>query len=177
MPRLCTVCSDPSADIINRRLVSGQLLSQVSKEFGVSQPALGRHLRGHVRPVLKAEMRTAQPVDVLDLITRVAAIADDAQQARLDALSAGATAAALRAGDGELRALTTLADRLGVTSQTTFDNLRSAEALTDVVGVIARQHPRVGQLIADRLRDAGEVEFADALAKITPTTERRQLDG
>lgn len=56
MGRVCKVCSDKDRLKIDRALVSGQSVSAVAKQFGVSVHSLYQHRRHHLsRQLLKAQ--------------------------------------------------------------------------------------------------------------------------
>jgi transposase-like protein len=48
MGRACTICSREDRDAIEQRLVSGERVRAVAREFGVGRDALMRHHAGHL---------------------------------------------------------------------------------------------------------------------------------
>ena len=60
MPRRCTVCQHPDRDEIDARLIGGQPLRNIAKQFGVSATALYRHKTGHLPGHLKQAKETSE---------------------------------------------------------------------------------------------------------------------
>src|SRR5690606_12934318 len=132
------------------------------------------HIRAHLAPELREQLRGSQALDVPDLLARVAAVADDARDARTKALDAGNAAIALKAGDSELRALGVLTERLGVDELDVLAQLRDAEMLARAVGSLTRTHPDAVQALAVALERGGAAEMAGALTAVL-RNERKAL--
>jgi hypothetical protein len=120
---------------------------------------------------VKEALRTTEGLSPATLVMRAQEISNSARDIRDDALRAGNDAAALRAGDAELRALVTLADRFGITSDTVARDLHAADDLADAVGQVAIQSSAAGALLADALDDRGHKVFADILRKSISTNK------
>lgn len=108
------------------------------------------------------------------LIDRIFGIADDLARTRERLQSSGHLAGAVRAGDAELRALTTLLDRLGVDHLDTLALLDDGDQLAKAVGQLARSNPDAGRQLADYLDQLGATTLAEPLRAITTTTKEIQ---
>jgi hypothetical protein len=87
MGRHCTVCDHPARGEIDRRLAESKSLRNVSQDFGgVSEAALLRHKRNHMRPKLMRALARRADRDADSL---VAAVLDSIEQTR--AILAGAS--------------------------------------------------------------------------------------
>ncbi|OPX73966.1 MAG: hypothetical protein A4E48_02359 [Methanosaeta sp. PtaU1.Bin060] len=68
MVRACTICGDPQHDEIDRRIIRGDSIAGVSRDFAVSEDALGRHVKAnhHIRDVTaiptSAELATSEDI-------------------------------------------------------------------------------------------------------------------
>ena len=68
MPRVCTVCTNPEREAIDRLLVSGASIRETSALYRVSEDALSRHKQEHLpKQLMKAQEATeiAQADDLL----------------------------------------------------------------------------------------------------------------
>jgi len=63
MGRSCTVCDHLELEEINRRLVSGNSIAGISRDFAVSEDALGRHKESHVPKTLAASPSTEDVIN------------------------------------------------------------------------------------------------------------------
>jgi hypothetical protein len=70
----CSICTDPQVDEINKRVVRGQKLAEISREFAVSEDALRRH-REHVPQALEAAPSAQE-------IAKADSLVDELQRAR-----------------------------------------------------------------------------------------------
>lgn len=61
MGRKCSICEHPQRDEIDKQLLHGDLVSEISLKFGVSDRALYRHAKSHV-PELLAKASRANEV-------------------------------------------------------------------------------------------------------------------
>lgn len=59
MPRVCTVCSHPEREAIERALTRGGVKRQIARLHGLTEHALARHERSHL-PALLAEGEVAR---------------------------------------------------------------------------------------------------------------------
>ncbi|MFC3296434.1 hypothetical protein [Clavibacter michiganensis] len=116
---------------------------------------------------VKEALRTVEGLSPAVVIMRVQEVANSARDLRDEALEKGNIAAALRAGDAELRALTALAERFGISSDTVARDLQAADDVYRAVGSTAAQSAEAGQLLADALEQLGHRVFADTLRAST----------
>lgn len=98
-------------------------------------------------------------------------IIDSARDVRVDAETDARTAIA--AGRAELDALAVLADRLGVRTEETAENVRDALDLLWAIRSVARDNPGAILALADGLEARGQVRWAqqyrDAVASLPDT--------
>jgi hypothetical protein len=145
--------------------VDGERISRISRAFEVYPDAIRRHLYSHVTLEVKEALRTTEGLSPATLVMRAQEIANGARDLRDDALHQNNISAALRAGDAELRALITLAERFGITADTVARDLRAADDLADAVVSTAANAPEAGALLADALEQRGHLVFAENLRK------------
>jgi hypothetical protein len=62
MPRTCTICTHHERDAIDEALVTRKPYRNIAQLYGVSKPALSRHVNEHILPYL-AQARVAQETD------------------------------------------------------------------------------------------------------------------
>ena len=173
--RTSQIVNHPSRLAIEQAVIAGVPIVRIADEFRVSASSIYRHQQRHLGPVLREAMRTIERGSTASLVERIADIAADALTARRAALEAGQTTAAVKAGDHELRALTTLLDRLGIDSTDTLDQLRDGEILARAVGSVSRSHPRVAEALALTLTEMGADEMAESLRAISRNTTREAV--
>lgn len=68
MARVCTICEDPEVQEINRRLIRGDSIAGIAREFAVSEDALGRHKAGHIPATLEASPSTLEIANADNLL-------------------------------------------------------------------------------------------------------------
>ena len=91
MARLCTVCTDPRRDAIDRALTGGQPVRDIARHFApLSRDALHRHLEGHVSPALQRIAARREDGRNITLLERVEAVIDDIAAITTTAREAGA---------------------------------------------------------------------------------------
>lgn len=79
MPRICTICTNPDRQEIDRQLVEGTAFPAIAALFRVSADALGRHKANHI-PAQLVEAQTAEAASQADeLMTKIASLDADAQ--------------------------------------------------------------------------------------------------
>ncbi len=79
MPRICTICTNPDRQEIDRQLVEGAAFPAIAALFRVSTDALGRHKANHI-PAQLVEAQTAEAASQADeLLTKIACLDADAQ--------------------------------------------------------------------------------------------------
>ena len=99
MPRRCSICQHPERDEIDARLIGGQPLRNVAKQFGVSVTALHRHKERH----LPAHLRQAQGAEERLSADRLLADLQALQERALALLTKAEQAGDLRTALGGIR--------------------------------------------------------------------------
>jgi hypothetical protein len=161
--RPCTVCASPHRAAIEGAAIDGERISRISRAFEVYPDSVRRHLYAHVDLKVKEALRTVEGLSPAVVVMRVQEIANSARDLRDAALEKNNIPAALRAGDAELRALVTLADRFGITSDTVARDLQAADDVFNAVGSTAMKSVEAGELLADALDQLGHKVFAETL--------------
>lgn len=156
--RRCVVCSSSERLAIEDELVTGEFsIRGIAGRFGIAPESLRRHVRTHLDLAMHDAMQAVQGVPALDVVTRLMDLADDAHDLRVYAEEKGDNRLLIQAHRAEERVLGILADKLGISKMpgSNLDQLMR-ESLSEAVGVIrvvarvARDHPRVGDLMAER---------------------------
>lgn len=172
--RPCTICASDDRDAVERDLLTGGTFRGVARRYGLSSDSLRRHVRGHVSEALRDDLLDNSGLAGVELASRVMDIIDSARDVRVDSESDGRTAIA--AGRAELEALGILADRLGVRTEETAENVRDALDLLAAIRVVARQHPDVVLVLADGLDARGRTRWAqqyrEAVASLSESTPK-----
>lgn len=79
MPRICTICTNPDRQEIDRQLVEGAAFPAIAALHRVSTDALGRHKANHI-PAQLVEAQTAETASQADeLLARIASLDADAR--------------------------------------------------------------------------------------------------
>ncbi len=142
--RYCSICYNGRRAEIEGALMSGLSVQLISRRFAVSDDSLYRHTSRHLGPEVREALREGNAIRVGDLLRRVMDVADGARAARLDAAAAGNHPAAVRAGDGEMRALSVIFDKFGVDDEGVADLLDQGEALAIAVQRLIKRTPSAG---------------------------------
>lgn len=174
--RACTTCRHPARAAIEEALASGRSsLRGISRRFGIAPESLRRHVHNHLGDAIQEALR-AKPVDevsALGIAERLLAVANSAHAIRTDALADGEHALAIRAGDGEVRALLALADRMGVVAGEALRDLDDAATLATAVARAARLDPDIGESLAAILDSLDRPDLAGVLRGVP--TQREAL--
>ena len=96
LARRCTVCGHAQVQEIDRRLVRGETIAGIARDFAVSEDALKRHFENHTVKTLSASPTTAEMTQADDLLGQVRALQDEAQDILAEARAAGDLRTALR---------------------------------------------------------------------------------
>lgn len=139
--RKCTVCTHPEHDEVDVAILSGSSYQSVADRFGLSKPAVGRHVTAHLSP---AAVALAESDRAPDLVGKVEGLLQDVEDI-LDAAKAagqgGAALAAIREARSTIELLARLSGALrGEGASVTINVATSAEwgrlraALTDALG-------------------------------------------
>ena len=102
MPRRCTVCGHAQAQEIDRRLVRGESIAGIARDFAVSEDALKRHFENHTVKTLSTSPTTAEMTQADDLLSQAKALQTEAQDILGEARAAGDLKTALM-GIGKAR--------------------------------------------------------------------------
>ncbi|CAN5124277.1 hypothetical protein BH11ACT5_BH11ACT5_02640 [soil metagenome] len=116
------------------------------------------------------------PIDVADLLSRAAEVADAARGIRQNAQDAGQPLVALRAGDAELRSLTLLADRFGVDDTTVPALIAWARIVYTSALAVAVTNPEFQAALSAELRRHGEREGAEDLEQLAEQRRAQQRE-
>jgi hypothetical protein len=171
--RPCTICANEHRVRIEESVIGGTSFSRISRDFDIRPDAIRRHMSTHVAPTMRDALLDPEGLAASAIAARVLAIADDARDAR-EACAIGSPAIALRAGDAELRALTYLADRLGVKSDDLVLEAENASAFARAVVVTSRLSPQVGAHITDTLNNHGRLTLARELEQALVTRMKEE---
>lgn len=168
--RSCSICSS-GTDVrrgVDSALMTGSSFRVIAQQFEVSPDAVRRHLLNHVSDDVKSALAESQSIDGTGLVLRISEIADAAKETRQRLTTTGKDRDALRAGDSELRALTTLVMRLGISDSTLLESATQAVELGFSLISLMRTYPELelGALLVEELRDRGSDELADSFATI-----------
>jgi hypothetical protein len=96
MPRPCSICKHPDRDAIDRRLVNGDPLPEITALFRVSDDALTRHKAKHIPPALAKASEAAEVAQADTLLREVKALRAKAYSLLLQAEHAGDLRTALQ---------------------------------------------------------------------------------
>lgn len=168
--RLCTVCQHPEREEVEATLLTGESLRRIAAQFGLAPTSLRRHVDKHLSARLRAQLDDAGGIDGMTLgsaLAKLGEVAADLDTIRLDAMERGDTLNAVRASTAQVRAVATVADRLGLNLDVGRE-LEMFGALALSVRDAVRHDPRIGELIAAGLRRRGEETAAqdvEALAR------------
>ena len=165
LARRCTVCGHAQVQEIDRRLVRGETIAGIARDFAVSEDALKRHFENHTVKTLSASPTTAEMTQADDLLGQVRALQDEAQDILAEARAAGDLKTALM-GIGKAKECLELLfkvegrlqDQQSVQVNVNLDIFHSPEWL------------RVGRMLAEVLRDYPDLR-ATVAAKLGDMAE------
>lgn len=103
MTRVCTVCAHKDVEEINRRVVSGDSIAEISRNFGLSDDALRRHADKHISKFIIASPSAKEATEADILLKKVEEYEGDARRYRDMAEANGDIEMALKAVDRALR--------------------------------------------------------------------------
>jgi hypothetical protein len=159
MPRLCTVCQHPQRHSIDKALVAGGNLREMSALYRVSEDALGRHKAEHLPVTLVKAQAATEVQQALDVLGQLRAINGAAFKVLTDARTAGDGELVLKAIDRVLKQIELQAKLLGELDDRPVVNvLLSPEwlALRGRIVAALRPHPAAFVALAEVLdADAG----------------------
>jgi hypothetical protein len=91
MARICTVCNHSDVEEIDRRLVSGDSIAGIARDFAVSEDSLRRHFDNHVPETLAASPSTKDIINGDNLLDQLQSARDKAIELLDMAIVAGDT--------------------------------------------------------------------------------------
>lgn len=91
MARICTVCNHSDVEEIDRRLVSGDSIAGIARDFAVSEDSLRRHFDNHVPETLAASPSTKDIINGDNLLDQLQSARDKAIELLDMAIAAGDT--------------------------------------------------------------------------------------
>lgn len=167
--RHCVVCRHPDLASIDQALVDQHPITRVAEQFELSRDSVRRHLTWHLRPAIQRAASSTPDTRPLALVERVARIANNARDASHAAYATGNAHLGARLGDAELRALSTLADRFGITHDSVAED--HAEAAKDIRAMTRamRSSRAVAEAMADALEAEGLTDNAAEIRRRIPT--------
>lgn len=158
--RPCNVCRSSDRAAIESALLTGERISRVSSQFKISPDALRRHVVNHAATEFLEALEDSESVNPLTVARWVVEIAEDARSARQQLVAAGDHRNAIKARDGELRALAVLSGRLGIDSERIARDIAQADQLQRAIVTLTRQDPAFGIALADTFAAQGSAELA-----------------
>jgi hypothetical protein len=138
----CAACDHAEAAAINRALVTGTSLSKVSKQYGITGPALSAHRRNHLSPalaVVRTERLAKGATTVMEEVTALVAHMKTILAQAVKAKNAGQAMAANRELRGDLELLARITGELDTRTQvvlniaTSPDWIRTRTALMEAL--------------------------------------------
>jgi hypothetical protein len=157
VPRICTICTHPELEAINRALVEGTPNRRIASQHDVTERAVRNHKAGHLPAVLVKAQEAEEVADADDLLSQVR----DLQQRALGILDkaeeAGELGVALRAIREARGNLELLAKLLGELDERPVNVLISPEWLelrTMIVAALA-PHQEARSAVLAAIEGAG----------------------
>ena len=167
MSRRCGLCWNPLRSDLERRILDGDSIRFVAVDAGVSESAVYRHLRNHLRPDLAAELgNRGAPLSVRDFAARLLSLLDETAAVRDFAKRSNDGRLLLQAAGQERDTLAFLLTRLGIDTQDVIETLSEAHALLRACVTSLSSHPDALDDVAKALREQGEHELAHTLTHI-----------
>ncbi len=151
MGRVCTVCSHPEVDAINRSLLSGATYRMIANQFPVTWQAARRHVLDHVPPLLAKAKEAEEATRASDLLAMATtrdklALALLARAERTGDLKTAVSA--LRVSLVSLELLARLRGELNEQQQNTINILVAPEWLATRAALLQALEPYVEARIA-----------------------------
>lgn len=167
--RHCVACRHPDLASIDQALIDQHPITHVAQQFGLSRDSVRRHLTWHLRPAIQRAVTSTPDTRPLALVERIARIANNARDASNAAYASGNAHLGARLGDAELRALSSLAERFGITHDKVAED--HAEAAADIRAITRamRSSRAVAEAMADALEAEGLIDNATEIRRRIPT--------
>ena len=157
MPRVCTVCSHPERNAIDRALVSEQPVLAVADRFDLAKSSVDRHKAGHIPATLAKSQEAAEVAHADNLLGQVREL----QARALSILDTAEETGDLRTALGAIREargnLELLAKLLGELKEGTTVNVLVSSEWVEVRAVILRAldpYPEAKLAVADAVERA-----------------------
>jgi len=138
MSRACLVCIHERRDTIDRGLVAGQSLRDLSALFRVSEDSLARHRDAHIGPAVRKAQEQADVAQGLDVVAQLRAINGVTMQILHEARQQRNPDVALRAVDRIQRQIELQAKLLGELDERPVINLLIAPEWLQMRATIIR---------------------------------------
>lgn len=113
MSRVCTVCRSPEILAINKALVAGESIRDISGRYGLARSSVDRHASNHLPEVLVKGKQAQDEAHALDVVKQLKAINGVALKILHEAQEQKDSDTALKAMDRVLRQITLQARLLG----------------------------------------------------------------
>lgn len=169
MARQCGWCTHRHRVELERRVLDGESTRLVAADSGLSESAANRHIRNHLEPALRSELRTGTAgMHVADFGQRLVELVDETQEVRERAREANDPRLLLQAVGSERETLGVLMTKLGIDSNEMLETITEARALVDAARAVLVHHPNVVEEMAVFLRtQTSASEMADAFEYLT----------
>lgn len=143
MPRVCTICSHPERDAIEREVLAGRPFRTIAASFSLSRASLLRHCAGgHLSATLVQSARVGEITRADDLVARLIGLARETQAVLARARAAGDDELVLKAVARAEKQLELQARLIGELKEGTTINITlSAEWLSLQATIVAALDP------------------------------------
>jgi hypothetical protein len=99
MPRVCTICTHPRRQAIDKALVGGATMRELAAKYRVSPDAMERHNAAHLPKAMIKAAEVEEVRQALDVVQQLKAINGATLQILMDARATGDADTALKAID------------------------------------------------------------------------------
>jgi hypothetical protein len=159
MTRVCTVCTHPQREAIDRALIAGEPYRDIARRQNISKDAIARHKSDHLPPAMVKAAEVEDVAHALDVVQQLKAINVAALHVLKEARTAGDGALALKAIDRIQRQIELQAKLLGdLDERSTVNILVSPEwvAVQAVLFDALRSFPEARIVASEALAAVGE---------------------
>jgi hypothetical protein len=157
MPRVCTACTSPNREAIDRALVAATPLRTIADQHGVSKTALIRHKADHLPAALVKGKEAKEEAHALDIVKQLKTINAVTFEILAAARKGRDSETALKAIDRVQRQIEMQAKLLGALNDGTVVNILVAPEwlqLRATILVALAPHPEARQSVAAALARA-----------------------
>ena len=155
MPRVCTICTHPEREAIDRALVAGESYRNIAEHFSVSLGAIARHKADHIPESLALAQEAAHGDNLLALLDGLRA---DAKRIASKAEKAASYPAAIAAIREQARIIELLLKVAGELQQEGTINILVAPQWIDLRTVILQAlapYPEARLAVAEAVAGVG----------------------